>query len=219
LHFGNFVYMPQIKEVRIDNDSLWGLWQISENSQELEKTVSLNLHEAELLSGLRNETRRLHWLSYRILIRKLIGNNDVNILYFDSGKPYITKPSGHISVTHSGAFSAVIYSSKSPVGIDIERIQDRIDRVSHKFLSEKELQNLCEKKRTQHLVTLWAAKEALYKLWGKTEVDFRENLYIEPFHPDMQGEFKGFILDNKFKNEYTLHYSLVEDYVLVWVKE
>jgi 4'-phosphopantetheinyl transferase len=211
--------MPQIKEERINSACLWGLWQISESSQELEEKICLNSHETELLSGFRNETRRQHWLSYRILIRTLLGDNDVNVLYFDSGKPYITKPSGHISVTHSGAYSAVIYSNESPVGIDIEKIQQRIERVSHKFLSDEELQTISEKKRIQHLVTLWAAKESLYKLWGRIDVDFRENLYIEPFQPELQGEFKGFIWDTKNKNEYTLHYSLVEDYVLVWVKE
>jgi 4'-phosphopantetheinyl transferase len=210
--------MPQIREERINDRTLIGIWEISESSRELEELIKPDLHEQELLSTFRNETRRQHWLSYRILIRQMLKEKGGSVQYHDSGKPYIVNPEGHISVTHSGPYSAVIYSEESAVGIDIERIHPRIEKVAHKFLSDNELENIKSEKRIQHMVTLWAAKEALYKLRGLLEVDFREHMYIGPFVPDQKGTFNGYTIYKQTKTEYLLHYFLIADYILVWVK-
>jgi 4'-phosphopantetheinyl transferase len=211
--------MPQIKEERIDDQTVLGVWEISENSAMLEGMIQLNEHEKELLSTYHNELRRQHWLSYRILIRKILGRNDVMVHYNDIGKPYLENPSAHISVTHSGRYSAVIYNGKKPVGIDIERLQDRIEKISERFLSEDELRKINPEKRIQHLVTLWAAKEALYKLRGRTDVEFAEQILIEPFVPMQSGEFRGKFIIDDIEKEYLLHYFIIEEYVLVWTKE
>jgi 4'-phosphopantetheinyl transferase len=211
--------MPQIREERINDHTLLGIWEISESSKELEELIRPDLHEQELFSTFRNETRRQHWLSYRVLIRQMLNEKAGLVRYYDSGKPYLVNPEGHISVTHSGPYSAVIYSEESAVGIDIERVQERIEKVAYKFLSEDELSQTDQDKRLQHLVTLWAAKEAIYKLRGLTEIDFAEHMHIEPFIPAQSGTFKGYALHKQIKTEYLLHYFLIGDYVLVWVKK
>jgi len=211
--------MPLIREEKVNGKTIWGIWLINESSNRLEAMLEPDKNEMQFLSAFKNETRRQHWLSYRILIRQLLKENTVEIKYHESGKPYIVNPSGHISVTHSGPYSAVIYSEDSAVGIDIERIHERIEKVTQRFLSDAELEQINDEKRIQHLVTLWAAKEAIFKLRGINDLDFRDNLYIDSFVPKESGEFTCDSLYKKIKKEYVLHYLLIKDYVLVWVKE
>jgi 4'-phosphopantetheinyl transferase len=209
--------MPQLLEKQINAHCTLGLWEISESCEELEAMIRLNDNEKEIFSGFRNETRRKHWLSYRLLIRQMLGSHDVDVRYQKSGKPFMAAPDGHISVTHSGCFSSVIYSRKVRVGIDIEKVHEKIVRVSHKFLSDAELTAIVQSSVHQQLVTMWAAKEALYKLYGRSSVDFREQLYIEPFKPAVKGTLTGHVLVKDKDECFRLHYEKVADYMLVWV--
>jgi 4'-phosphopantetheinyl transferase len=211
--------MPLIMEQRINDTTILGIWHIVEESATLEMLLDPGQDERTALGELKNELRRQHWLSYRVLIRQLLGTKDVDIKYDVSGKPFILNPEGHISVTHSGPYSAVIYSTGSRVGIDIERIHDRIEKVSHKYLSYIEREKISDEKRVQHLVTLWAAKEAIYKLQGNTGVDFSEHIHIEAFTPCDNGSIKCTLKQDSSKTEFVLHYMNVGQYVLVWVVE
>ncbi len=209
--------MPQIREKYFGNDSVLGLWMISEGSEELAGRIRLSDHELEVLAGFKNETRRRQWLSYRLLIRQMLGSHDIDVRYRKSGKPFMADPAGHISVTHSGDYSAVIYSRESRVGIDIERIQQKIERVTEKFLSCDEINALTDTANHQELVTLWAAKESLYKLAGRRNIDFIRDLYIEPFVPADQGTLQGAIRMGTQVQRVRLSFEKISDYMLVWV--
>lgn len=211
--------MPLIKKECFSDGTEIGIWEITEDSTVLESMAVLSDEEKALLASFRNETRRTHWLSYRLIIGHLFGNGKAIVSYQNNGKPSITNLPGHISVTHSGTFSAVIYNADHRVGIDIEHIKPRIENVAERFLSEKELEEICNPLRLEHLVSLWAAKETLFKLWGKEEVDFIEHLYIEPFVPSAAHTAIGHIRHQGADQSYTLHFSRVSDYVLAWTIE
>jgi phosphopantetheinyl transferase len=211
--------MPRLREEHIDNNSLLGLWEISESAEELERMIRLNHTEQLMLDSFRNDTRRKHWLSYRLLIRELLGTHDVEVSYTESGKPFITQPQGHISVSHSGIYSAVIFSKTRRVGIDVEKIQDRIERVRHKFLSPAEMEMLQADTRIPQLVTLWAAKESLYKLCGELEVEFNEHLRVEPFEYLGKGILSASVLLKNTQADFKLQYECIGEYILVWVTD
>jgi 4'-phosphopantetheinyl transferase len=211
--------MPLITKERFSDGTEIGIWEITEDSTVLESMAVLSDEEKALLASFRNETRRTHWLSYRLTIGHLLGHGKAIVSYLGNGKPLVTNLPGHISVTHSGSFSAVIYNPNLRVGIDIERIKPRIESVAQRFLSEEELSNIQEPQRMEHLVSLWAAKEALFKLWGKEEVDFRAHLYVEPFVPAATHTAIGHIKHLGDQQCFTLHFSRISDYVLVWTAE
>jgi phosphopantetheinyl transferase len=181
--------------------------------------ITLLPDEQELYAVFRNDTRRRHWLSYRLLIRQLLGRNEIEVHYLPSGKPCIREPQGHISVSHSGAYSAVIFSRTHRVGIDIERIQDRIEKVAHKFLSPEEMQALGDTYRTEKLVTLWAAKEALYKLLGHPGLEFNEDMITDAFEWQGRGSLKAEVKKPGMQGHFGLQYEQVDDYVLVWLTD
>ena len=66
----------------------------------------------------------------------------------------------------------------------------------------------------------WGAKEALYKAYGRRELDFREHIIIEPFDLNSpEGEMRGRITKGDFSANYQLKYRSVQDFVLVYAWE
>ena len=105
------------------------------------------------------------------------------ISYKENRVPYLEGNNGQISITHTGAYAAIYLHPTLKVGIDIERIGEKVVRVKNRFLSDQELASIDERNEKTHLTILWAAKEALYKGMQHETVDFRHYLPIDPFTP------------------------------------
>jgi hypothetical protein len=58
---------------------------------------------------------------------------------------------------------------------------------------------------------LWSAKEALYKLYGKRKVDFKENLFLVPSINGLMGKIK--MPDHEA--EHQIYVQNIEEYLLV----
>jgi len=146
------------------------------------------------------------------LLKELLNNTPVELGYSATNKPFLTGRPEHISISHSHDKLAIICNTKSNTGIDIELIRDKVQKIRHKFLNEQELafaQNDVEK-----LITYWAAKETLYKVYGLKEMDFKLNLFVDDFSGDtLTGHIKAKGLDKK----YTLANERVDEYKLVYV--
>lgn len=160
----------------------------------------------------------MHWYASRVLIKCLFPNEEVVIMKDEHNKPslMVGGKAYHISITHSHQMAAVIVSPVKLVAIDLELIDNRVDRVSKKFVGIEELEYLDSPPSTEALTTIWSAKESLYKLNGKRGIDFRLNLFIEPFIANAQ-QLNGFIIldDNRWK--YTIEKKLIEDYILTYI--
>lgn len=211
--------MPILKNIIVAENIRIGIWKITENSQQLEKMLTMSEDELSLYSLFRNETRKIHWLSYRILLRQMLRDDNVCLKYSESGKPYFADNQYNISIAHSGIYSTVIICKGNKVGIDIERYNEKIFRVKEKFLSDDELKNIDDNIPVQHLLTLWAAKEALYKLYEKPGIDFKSQLLTASFKPLAKGDFEANVVDGNLISKYKINYFLIEDYILAWVKE
>jgi len=205
---------------QFDQTSTIGLWEITETVDTLYNNILLNEEENTLFSCYKNELRKLHWLSYRNLLKELISPEEYShVVYDDNGKPFLSCNSHHLSVSHSGKFSAAIISNNYPVGIDIEKIHPRIEKLAFKFLSEKEINNVDKNNKIEMLQIYWGAKESLYKILGIKELLFPENIFICPFDYNIKGEIEGEININNFSKKYSLYYEKIENYMLVHVTD
>jgi phosphopantetheinyl transferase len=101
----------------------------------------------------------------------------VAISYNEVGAPQVDRPDTHISVAHGAGCVAVAISNKR-VGVDIESTERNFGKVSSRYMSDIE-QQLCSDSNWEAAV--WAAKEALYKLYGKEGVELRDELQIEAY--------------------------------------
>jgi 4'-phosphopantetheinyl transferase len=201
---------------KLEDNSILGIWEIDDSVDVLYNQLNLDTAEQKTYNNFRTNQRRLHWLSYRVMIRQVLSNKIKSIGYDINGKPYLKNSSNHISVSHSGKFSALIYG-KNPVGIDIEHVRPKIIPISDKFMSDKEMEQLDKRYLTEQLFIYWGAKEALYKLYGSRNLIFKENILIEGFSYKPKDTINGSIITSGIEKKYSLHYEYIEEYALVYV--
>ncbi len=211
--------MPIIYRKNISNHGKLGVWKITESVDELLSMINFTEEDYITFEKFKIKSRQAHWLSYRIMIKQLMGDECVcNFHYDDHGKLQFSDLDYSLSVTHSGLYSGVIISRNHYVGIDIEKLGNRINLLADKFLSKEELQSLPKENKDRYLTVLWSAKEALFKLYGKTKVQFDQNIILHKFKMQTKGSFKGEILIEDIHRIYNIEYTFSddEDYILVY---
>ncbi|KHJ36595.1 holo-(acyl carrier protein) synthase 2 [Pedobacter glucosidilyticus] len=212
--------MPLTFLEEIHPNTYIGLWKIEEEPAVLEKQLQLKDHEKEVLKGLNTQKRNLHWLATRVLLRKMLNTEEyIDCQPDENGKPVLLNMPHHISLSHSYDYAAVIISKDKRVGIDIEIIKDKITRVQQKFMSPQELSFMDEQYAIEHLYVCWCAKEALYKLNGKKETSFKDDIHLEEFPYQTKGVLKGSIHKEPLAKNYKIAYRKFEDYMLGYVYE
>ena len=171
--------MALVYQKELDQFTSFAIWKIEENAEELLAQLQLKHHEISYLDTLISGKRNLHWLSTRVLLRTMMNTDEyIDCQVDSSGKPYLTNFPHHISLSHSFDYAAVMISEKKAVGIDIELIKDKIERIAHKFMTKEEL-SFISSNRIEHLYACWCAKEAIYKLHGRKSISFLETYHYQ----------------------------------------
>jgi len=165
---------------------------------------------------IKTEKRKLEFLNVRAGLNYLT-RKEVVIKYDSNGKPFIDDNQLNISISHSGNFIALAVHPSKPVGIDVEKISEKIQRVCQRFLSADEQIELSNGDDIRKLIIVWSAKEALYKIIGFEAVDFAQQLRILPFETDNSGDIVAEFIPAKRK--YKLNYFFIDDYVIVYCIE
>ena len=192
------------------------MWEITEDYQTLFQAVHLNDDDIRRLNTFKNIRRKVESLSVRALLQQMT-RPDARIVYREnSRKPYLCDGSQNISVTHSHQYTAILLNKDRQVGIDLEYMTHNIERIAHKFINKNEIITDNQALRNEHLYVHWCAKEALYKICDKEDVNFQDNLTIKPFKINTQGELTGIVNKNSREDEYEMYYMLENNYVLVY---
>lgn len=207
--------MGIISKKLVEEDCLMGLWEIREDFDTIFKLASIDKEEQRTLSGFKNTNRQIEWLSVRALLNDMTNKNS-KIIYNEEHKPYLLDNSFNISISHSNKLTSILLSKKKQVGIDLEFMSHRISRIAHKFINDGEYITSNKAFEQLHLYIHWCAKEALYKILDKKNINFKENLTIKPFEMDHAGMITGIHHDLNIYNEFQMHYQLHENYVIVY---
>jgi len=180
--------MPVIYNKNIDEQTILAVWKIEEGEEELLSGLQLKQHELDFIASLNNGKRLLHWLSTRLLLRKMLNTQEYIDCRMDAhGKPYLVNSPYHISLSHSYDYAAVMIGKDRSVGVDIEQIKTKIHRIQQKFLSPPELAQPNVKDDTNGLYVCWCVKEAVYKWYGKKGFEFKRDIHIQPFELKDEG--------------------------------
>jgi 4'-phosphopantetheinyl transferase EntD len=107
-------------------------------------------------------------------------------------------------------------SREMKVGIDLEYMSHRISNISHKFINDNDFITDDMEQKKYHLYIHWCAKEALYKICDKQDINFKENLTIEPFEPLERGVLRGRVHNRKRNDLFNMNYFSLGNYVVVW---
>ena len=211
--------MPFFLKKSVDHQTQIAIWKIEEPLGFFEAKLQFNGSHSEQVEAL-SDRKKLEWYASRYLIQLLIGQNDDSICLKDSyGKPYLKSSAYHISLSHSNNLAAVIISPKS-VGIDIQKMVAKIERISNKFASPSELDRIGHVKRLESLHVIWGAKECIYKAYGKKSVSFKQHIATGPLN--FLGDkaiFTGLFNNDKVKMQFNLCAEKIDDYILVYAIE
>jgi len=188
------------------------IWKVEESREELLKQLSH--HEwFDIINSIKSESRVLEILCARILMRELMGE-EKEVYYNNSGKPFLTDGSYHISVSHTRGYVAVAVNRSKEIGLDIEQISEKVKRVRSRLISDGEY--IDEGNELTHLLLHWSAKEAMFKFIDAEGVDFLKNLFVEKFIPSQsKGSFQA--SENRTGTAYNFnaYYRIDKDFVLV----
>ena len=209
--------MPIISIQNISSDITLGLWKVTETKADFIKMLGNHLIDKSKPEN-QAENVGIHWFASRVLLQNLFDANRIEIHKSENNKPtlFIDHEKYFISISHSYEYVGIMFSKTHEIGFDIEKIDDRIHRVSHKFLNENE-QKFAESKLSKTLI--WSAKESVYKWYGKKELDFKDNMEMIEFKENTEGEFLSILNKNGVKKELVMHYFLIENYVFTYCFE
>ncbi len=205
--------MGLIEKREIEN-CLLGSWEIKENLGELLAQITLEADELTRINGFKSYERKLEYLSVRILLKEMLGRN-ARIIYNKTNKPSLRDKSHNISISHSKNLTSVLLSKTRRVGIDLEFMSHRIRSIAHKFINDKEVITKDPELKRYHLYIHWCAKEALYKICDKGNLNFKESIIISPFEVKESGYLKGTVIRDDQENQFDLSYFRSGDYISV----
>ncbi len=207
--------MPLFYQQDINLTTRLGVWKI-------EETESFFLDRVPLTREITHPHKRLQHLAGRYLLPFLFPDfPNAAIEIADTRKPFLPDEQYHFSISHCGSYAAAIVSSNSRVGIDIENITPRVERIKHKFLHADELAWVHIHPAALQiplLTLLWSAKEAMFKWWGRGDVDFSEVLRLHPFTFSDKGVIPATFVKDVLSVSLSLDYRMKEELSLVWME-
>lgn len=196
------------------------VWRITETEEELRAALDHPELYADKVANLKaGSNRMLEVLAVRRAMKVLFGGEEKLVEYDEHGAPRLADGSQYISISHTRDYVAVI-ASDAPVGIDIERRGERVQRVTSHFLQHDELALLALSSADDEALQLalhlaWSAKEAAFKVLGQDYYDLQHLTRIA----QIDWHSKRIIMEvHNLQQPLTLGFDYTPDYVLVWLE-
>ncbi|MEZ4956564.1 MAG: 4'-phosphopantetheinyl transferase superfamily protein [Saprospiraceae bacterium] len=213
--------MPLWKEQEWEHGHQWAVWKIEEDEKFFFDHLVLHESESAEVAQLKGR-RRLEWLASRYLVHLMVSDEPdwdrIPLLKDEFGKPHLDDHELYVSFSHSYDFVAVILG-RMTVGIDIQKFVPKITALERKFMREEESVSLGKMSRLEHLHIYWGAKEALYKCYGRRQLDFKQHILVEPFAYQESGKTSGTVSKNGFHQTYDIFFEKSDNYFLVHALE
>jgi 4'-phosphopantetheinyl transferase len=167
--------MPQIFTTGLQPSGNLLLWQVDEEltwfKDQLDLVPSLWVeYESIWIEAIQHR-----WLASRYAVQQVTQQSPLELFKDQSGKPYLGVERKPLSLSHCEGFVASIHSDVS-VGIDVERISSRVQKIKNYFMRDEELNLLGEE--NEQLILAWSAKESIYKWLGEKHLGYKSQLWI-----------------------------------------
>lgn len=201
--------MPLIKKQRLDEGTWLALWQMTEALEQLPAPAHVDL------SGFYSPRRKRETLTEYLLLKELTDDlkeptDDPRLVirHNEDGAPLVD--GYHISLSHTEGWAAMILSVTHKVGVDIEYVSERVNRVASRFIRRDEQQSTLAER-----LIAWCAKEAVYKFFTEQHLEFDE-MRLLPYSPQEAGEVTVENLRQQVR--VAVAYEVNDRFVLAYVK-
>lgn len=183
--------MPLLFNKKIENEIHFLIWHLTESLDELLSQSQLGIDDREAFSEISHTQKQIEFLAGRLAIKKLCELESIGfegIIKDENGKPFLKNSEFEMSISHTIDYIGVVFKEKSAIGIDIEKPRQQLLKIVPRLFSESEVEFI--ENEIEKATLYWSAKEALYKLYGKRKVDFKENLFLSWEDGRLFGEIK-----------------------------
>lgn len=199
--------MPFYQDYSNDHSTVL-CWKYGEGDDFQERQL-IDIEEQEKFNAY-HPKKRLEYLMVREMLSQTLPQHQIK--YESTGAPYLFPKSAHLSISHSFPFAAIAIA-KDRVGIDLEKISERILNIKHKFLFETEVSWTEGKENEKELLTIiWAIKESLYKLHPSKYWSLKKHYEVTKFDINDISNIECRVFDDNFCDVFTASVIRIEDY-------
>lgn len=223
--------MPFHSSISISPTITAYFWKNSETLEDLFDQVLLKDSSIKRLEGMQSIEHKKGFLGVRKLLEH-IGYTDFDLFYDQTGKPHLIPEAKqkssveaiktnhpivdikHISISHSHEFSSICVSTDEKIGVDLEKIKDRVMRIAPRFMDISHLENLTQEEQLKKATIVWGVKEAIFKIKNETGISFPRHINELPFTlNDKEGT--AFLTYNNHKECYCFKFYEIENFIFV----
>lgn len=195
--------MPLIRKQKTDDTTWLALWQMSESLEQLPEPAQVDL------SAFTSLRRRKEKLTEYLLLKELTGDDSLVIRHNDDGAPFVD--GYYISLSHTEGWAVMMLSESHRVGVDIEYVSERVNRVASRFIRADEQQATL----AERLVN-WCTKEAVYKFFTEQHLEFQE-IRLQPYTQVVAGDV---VVENlRQQTHVRVGYEVTDNYVLAYLRD
>ncbi|MEO7768723.1 MAG: 4'-phosphopantetheinyl transferase superfamily protein [Ferruginibacter sp.] len=210
--------MPMVYQQNINASTKLGVWHITEPEE-------FFLAHVPVQREISHPNKRLQHLAGRYLLKELYPDFPYNLIRIaDTRKPFLENEAYHFSISHCDVYAAVIVSTFYRVGVDVELIAGKAEKVKHKFLSVIEQQVLKNIPLFPYtiffeklLTAAWSIKESLFKWQGSNEVDFKKHLRIFTMSIDDHEGIANCLVTREAEIDLPVHFLFFNNNCVSWV--
>ena len=202
--------MPIIRTIRPNDNTVVGIWNITESIDDLSSQVVLSSKSKELLKNRKASIHKLQFLSIRAILLEL-GYSDQDLSYINNAP--ILNNGKKISISHSNLFSCVIISDFK-VGIDVQEFNNKINTIVKKFIGYEAL--YVKDNDIQIISIIWNIKESIYKIAEIIGLDYKNHLLVIPFNINDDFTY-SWLIYKKRKERYISYFFTIENYSFAYL--
>ncbi len=198
--------MPLIKTIYDNNHSVF-VWKYDADEDEF----LLKLwQENEKNSGFGFQ-KKMEFCMVRALLREKLPHHKIN--YNPDQSPFLDPFDCHLSISHSFPF-ACIAISENAIGVDIEKVKDKITKLQHKFILHESSYIPVDKEK-EYLTVIWSIKEALYKIHPSNLWSLKKHYEIKAFDIFRPRNIACRVYDEAFDDPFTANVYTLENSVFL----
>ncbi len=203
--------MPLFNQINLSPVTELYLWKITEDLSDLYDAAILNEVSHLRLDAMKSEAHKKGFIAVRMLLQ-YIGYNDFDLYYDSNGKPHL-KDGKHISISHSGEFSAIVISEQE-VGLDLERLKSKILKIAFRYMEVSHLEGLNEIEQIKKATVIWGIKESIFKIKNEQGISFLDHIFEDSFEID-DFQTTATLIFNDLSEKFKIQFNSVEDYIFV----
>ncbi len=170
--------MPLYTQLITENYQL-AIWELTEPEAYFLPDIARFSANPEKLDEIHVAQRRREWLCSRKLAWQMateLSGQCAGVWSDLHNKPHFKNSNLHLSISHAQPYVAVLVHKHHPCGVDIEALKDKLKKLAPKFLSPSELTQT--QQNLPALAIAWGAKEAVYKLYGRKQLIFKQHILL-----------------------------------------